>query len=163
MGLNVLAGPLNFLYQNRAQSVAHCRKLLGLEDANPTGGAAPAVSSVARPRTATSPIRAGPKPPPVSGAAADGSLLDADDNIDLVDLSWLSSGDITTAPPYNPASPDQVHVYGQHVWVPTVQKWCELDTGAFEAPPAPAEHHRDLVYKKLVWHAKAGAWLKLKH
>ena len=81
----------------------------------------------------------------------------------LDELRWLSQGDIVTAPPYDPANADEVHVCGQYVWLPRRQKWCELDNQAFVSPPVPAERHRDVVYKSFVWSAKAGAWLKLKH
>ena len=164
VGLSVLAGPLNFLYQNREQSVAHCRTLLGMDPANPKGGVSG--SATARPDAKASPPVAGPKPPPVSAAALGASLFDSADK-DVISLDdewgWLSQGDVATAPPYDPANSDQVQVCGHYVWLPRRKKWCELDTQAFDAPPVPAERYRDVVYKTFVWSAKAGAWWKLKH
>ena len=61
------------------------------------------------------------------------------------------------------ANSDQVQVYGQYVWLPRPEMWCELNTRAFEAPPVPANCYRNVVYKTFVWSTKAGVWLKLKH
>ena len=164
VGLSVLAGPLNFLYKNREQSVAHCRTLLGMDASNPKGGVSG--SATARPHPKSSPPLAGPKPPPVSAAALGANLFDPTDQ-DVISVgdewAWFSQGDVATAPPYNPANSDQVQVYGQHVWLPRRKKWCELDTQVFDAPPDPAERYRDVVYKTFVWSAKDGAWWKLKH
>ena len=99
----------------------------------------------------------------MSGGAPGVSHLKGDVAANAILLDLVSDGAIATAPPYEPANPNYVHVFGDYVWVPTRKKWFENDTRAFEAPPVPADQHRDVVYKNLVWHAKARVWLKLKH
>ena len=47
-GLNVLGGPLTFVYWNWEKSVAHCCTLFGKKDPSLTGASAAAESSVAR-------------------------------------------------------------------------------------------------------------------
>ena len=163
VGLNVLAGPLNFIYQNRKETVAHCRTLLGRVSPNLTGAPATAERALACAQPVRSPPRAELKPPPVSGGTLGVSHFKGDAAANAILLDLVSEGAIATAPPYEPANPKSVHVLGDYVWVPTRKKWCETDTRAFEAPPVPADQDRDVVYKNLVWHAKARVWLKLKH
>ena len=134
VGLNVLAGPLTFLYKTRNEPESHCRRLMGLP--------------IGKPRAAR--------------MAREEVQVEDDDDEEINLLFGTSQGAITEAPPFEPGDVTQAHVWGGFVWVPAMKKWVEVDTRPFVAPVAPAKSQKSFVFDGFAWDAKGEEWLKLK-